>query len=82
MIQEMEAFFGALRSKIKGMKKHTKTPPRKDAAAVALGRRGGLATAKSLTPEQRSASARHAVLARYGKTQPLEAQSGEREGQR
>ena len=39
----------------------------KDAAAVALGRRGGLARAKALTAEQRSEAARHAVLARWRK---------------
>jgi len=40
---------------------------RKNPAAVSLGRRGGKATARKLTPEQRSASARHAVLARIRK---------------
>jgi hypothetical protein len=43
----------------------------KDPAAVSLGRRGGLkggpARAKKLTPEQRSESARKAVLARWAK---------------
>jgi general stress protein YciG len=37
----------------------------KNAAAVALGRRGGKATAKKLTPEQRSESARKAAQARW-----------------
>ena len=41
----------------------------KDAAAVSLGRRGGLkggkATAAKLTPEQRSAGARKAAMARW-----------------
>lgn len=43
----------------------------KNAAAVALGRLGGLkggkARAAKLTPEERSASARKAVLARWAK---------------
>ena len=43
---------------------------RKDANAVALGRKGGLkggdARARSLTPEERSASALHAARARWG----------------
>jgi hypothetical protein len=42
----------------------------KSPAAVALGRKGGIARKKALTPEQRSASARHAVLTRYGKAKP------------
>ncbi len=47
-----------------------KTPEkRKNPAAVALGRLGGLkggkALARKLTPEERSASARHAVNARW-----------------
>lgn len=42
----------------------------KDPAAVALGRKGGKARLKTLTPEQRSAAARHAVLSRYGKAKP------------
>jgi hypothetical protein len=40
---------------------------RKDPAAVALGRKGGRATARKLTPEQRSQAARKAVLARWRK---------------
>ena len=43
---------------------------RKNPAAVSLGRKGGEARRNALTPEQRSASARHAVLSRYGKTKP------------
>jgi hypothetical protein len=39
----------------------------KDAAAVALGRKGGQARAKNLTPDQRSAAARKAVEARWAK---------------
>jgi hypothetical protein len=48
-------------------------PPEKDAAAVSLGRRGGLkggkARAESLTREQRKESARKAAEARWGKKQ-------------
>lgn len=44
----------------------------KDAAAVALGRRGGLkggnARAQAMTAEERSAAAKRAVAARWGKT--------------
>lgn len=44
---------------------------RKNPAAVALGRKGGLkggpARAKKLTPEERSESARKAVIARWAK---------------
>jgi hypothetical protein len=44
---------------------------RKDPAAVALGRRGGLksgqARMKKMTPAQRSAVAREAALARWAK---------------
>ncbi|HKH99703.1 MAG TPA: hypothetical protein VJ999_11395 [Candidatus Sulfotelmatobacter sp.] len=39
----------------------------KNKAAVQLGRKGGKATAKNLTPEQRKASARKAAKARWGK---------------
>lgn len=46
-------------------------PPKKDEAAVSLGRRGGLkggkARAAALTPEQRKESARKAAEARWGK---------------
>jgi hypothetical protein len=38
---------------------------KKDKAAVRLGRKGGKATAKKLTPEQRRASARRAAQARW-----------------
>jgi hypothetical protein len=48
------------------------TPEERHAAAVALGRRGGLkggkARAKKLTPEQRSESARKAAAARWRKS--------------
>ena len=40
---------------------------RKDPNAVAMGRKGGNARMKTLTPERRSEIARHAVLTRYGK---------------
>ena len=42
--------------------------PKKDPAAVKLGRRGGKATAKKLTVEQRRESARKAALARWRKS--------------
>jgi hypothetical protein len=45
-------------------------PKKKDPAAVALGRKGGKARVAAQTPEQRSAAARHAINARWGKTQP------------
>jgi hypothetical protein len=45
---------------------------KKDPAAVALGRKGGIARRNNMTAEQRSASARHAVLARYSKGKPEE----------
>jgi len=38
---------------------------RKDHAAARLGRKGGRQTAKNQTPEERSASARKAALARW-----------------
>ena len=40
----------------------------KNPAAVALGRRGGKARAKKMTPEERVESARKAVQARWSKT--------------
>jgi hypothetical protein len=43
----------------------------KNPAAVALGRKGGKATAERRTPEQRSAAARKAVEARWARTQRL-----------
>jgi len=39
----------------------------KSAAAVELGRKGGKATARKLTPEQRRESARRAAQARWAK---------------
>jgi hypothetical protein len=46
----------------------------KNAAAVALGRKGGHARAKKLSPEQRSEAARKAVEARWAKTEKLVAE--------
>ena len=43
----------------------------KNAAAVALGRKGGQARAKKLTPEELSQSARKAVEARWAKQKKL-----------
>ncbi len=40
---------------------------RKNPAAVALGRKGGLKTRKNLTAKQRSESTRRAALARWSK---------------
>lgn len=40
----------------------------KDAAAVALGRLGGKARARSMSPEQRSKIAKRAARARYSKS--------------
>lgn len=42
--------------------------PKNNPAAVSLGRKGGQARAKNLTPEQRSESARQASEARWAKT--------------
>ena len=39
----------------------------KDPAAVALGKRGGLARSRTMTARQRSEAARHAVSARWAK---------------
>jgi hypothetical protein len=48
------------------------TEPEKDPAAVSLGRKGGLkggkARAAKMSPEERSASAKRAAQARWGKT--------------
>jgi len=43
---------------------------RKNPAAVALGRKGGKARLKTLTPERRSEIASHANRVRYGKAEP------------
>lgn len=45
---------------------------RKNPAAVALGRRGGLKTRQRLTAEQRSESARKAVQARWAREKAKE----------
>jgi len=42
----------------------------KNRAAVALGKKGGLARAKKLTRQERSDSAKKAVLARWAKKKP------------
>lgn len=42
----------------------------KDPLAVALGRRGGKATASKRTPKERSEAARKAVLARWARAKP------------
>ncbi len=46
------------------------TPPDdgKDPAAVSMGKRGGVARAKSMTPERRAEVARKAAAKRWGKT--------------
>jgi len=44
-----------------------KRKKRKNPAAVALGRKGGKARVKNLSPEERSESARKAVQARWKK---------------
>jgi hypothetical protein len=40
---------------------------KKDPAAVALGRKGGKARLRTMTPEERSASAKKAIAARWKK---------------
>ena len=50
----------------------------KNPAAVALGRRGGKATASSRSPEQRTESARRAANARWAKLKNLVADITER----
>ena len=56
------------------VEKPTPPPDGKDPAAVALGRKGGLvggkARAKSMTKAQRTASAKKAAAARWGKKKP------------
>jgi hypothetical protein len=44
------------------------TKPEKDEAAAALGRKGGAARAKSMTPERRAEIAQKAAAKRWGKT--------------
>ena len=57
------------------------SPRKKNPAAVALGRKGGkkggLARAAKLTPEQRSESARKAVQARWAKTRVVTADTSD-----
>ena len=50
----------------------------KDPAAVSLGRKGGKARARNLTPEQRKEAARRAVEARWEKTRKLAKEINER----
>ena len=50
----------------------------KNPAAVSLGRKGGKATARNRTPEQRSDAARKAIEARWAKTEKLVAEITER----
>jgi len=50
---------------------------KKNPYAVALGRKGGKARAKSLTKQQRSEEARKAVLARWAKAKAKTAQNPE-----
>jgi hypothetical protein len=45
----------------------------KDPAAVALGKRGGLARSRTMTARQRSEAARHAVSARWAKAKRAKA---------
>jgi general stress protein YciG len=47
---------------------------RKNPAAVSLGRKGGKATAKNRTPEERAEAARKAVEARWAKQKKLVAE--------
>jgi general stress protein YciG len=46
----------------------------KDQAAVSLGRKGGKATARNRTPEERAEAARKAVQARWAKQDKLVAE--------
>jgi hypothetical protein len=62
----MRCSCGALRIDVK----RGQMAKKKNPAAVALGRRGGKATAEKLTAEERKASARKAVLARWAKKKP------------
>jgi hypothetical protein len=50
---------------------------RKNPAAVALGRKGGKATAKKFSPEERTESARKAAVARWDKRRQGESDGGE-----
>lgn len=43
------------------------SPPEKDEAAAAMGRKGGAARAKAMTPEQRAEIARKAAAKRWAK---------------
>ena len=50
-----------------GEEEETRTEDGKDKAAVSLGRRGGEARAKAMTPKQRSAVAKKAAAKRWSK---------------
>ena len=50
----------------------------KDPAAVSLGRKGGKARARNLTPEQRKEAARKAIEARWEKSRKLVKEINER----
>lgn len=50
-----------------GEVKEKTTDDGKDAAAVALGRKGGKARAKAMTPEQRAEIAKKAAAKRWGR---------------
>jgi hypothetical protein len=51
---------------VTGQSDEPKKPAEKDSAAVELGRRGGEARAKKLSPKERSTSASKAARARWG----------------
>lgn len=51
--------------------------PEKNQEAVSMGRIGGLARMKSLTPEQRSELARKGAIAKRDKGRAKKAQAGE-----
>jgi hypothetical protein len=51
----------------------------KDPAAVALGRRGGLARAKTMSARQRSEASRYAVSVRWAKTRRAKQRTEDKE---
>ena len=61
-------------------KRKKKRAKKKDPAAVALGRRGGIARKAKLSPERRSELARKAALARWARVR-LEAEDVEDTGE-
>ncbi len=58
------------KSKSPAKRKKKRKPAGPNPAAVALGRLGGLARKKSLSPERASEIGRRAIYARYGKPWP------------